>query len=95
MNEASQKKTLIMAQERLCSNASQIETIVVMMERLVAKFERTENDIVDTANIAMSKESVKPQRADLIDLFLKISDRLERANERIGSNLDKALNMID
>lgn len=85
------KKTLMNAVEKLNSTANRFDELARLSEKLVTKFERTEDMPVKTEMIGDLKNS----QPDLIDLFNNINNRLDLLLNKIGSNVEKIINMID
>lgn len=86
------KKSLMNAVERLNATANRFDELARLSEKLVDKFERTE-DMVKKAEV-LDKEC-KSSQPDIIDLFNGINSRLDLLLNRIGSNVEKVVNMID
>ena len=87
------KKTLMNAVDRLNDTANSFDELSKLSERLVAKFERTEDDPCKTEMMG-DKECKNPQ-PDIIDLFNGINNRLDNLLNKIGSNVERVVNMID
>ena len=87
------KKTLMNAVERLNATANRLDELSKLSERLVAKFERTEDD-PRTTEMMLDKEC-KDSQPDIIDLFNGVNNRLDYLLNKIGSNVEKVVNMID
>lgn len=87
------KKTLMNAVERLSVTANRLDDLSNFSELLVAKFERTE-DVVRKGEMVRDKEC-GGQQPDIIDLFNSIDDRLNYLLNKIGSNIEKVVSMID
>jgi len=85
------KKTLMNAVERLNATADRFDELSKLSERMVAKFERTE-DMPRETEIIGNKESSQP---NIIDLFNGINNRLENLLNKIGSNVDRVVDMIE
>lgn len=89
------KKTLINAVEKLNATVIRFDELAILSEKLVAKFERTE-DMPRKTEIKGDKEYDKAlQPPDIIDLFNGINSRLDNLLNKIGSNVEKIVNMID
>ena len=87
------KKTLINAVERLNATANSFDELLKLSETLVAKFERTE-DMPRKTELMGDKECTSSQ-PDIIDLFNGINNRLDNLLNKIGSNVERVINMID
>ena len=87
------KKTLMNAVERLNATANRFDELSKLSERLVAKFERTEDMPCKTE--IMGDEECKNLQPDIIDLFNGINNRLDNLLNKIGSNVERVVNMID
>lgn len=87
------KKTLMNAAERLNATANRFDELSKLSERLVAKFERTEDDPCKIE--MMGDVECKNQQPDIIDLFNGINNRLDNLLNKIGSNVERVVNMID
>lgn len=86
------KKTLMNAVERLNATANRFDELARLSEKLVDKFERTEDMVKKTEVLDKECKSSQP---DIIDLFNGINNRLDLLLNRIGSNVEKVVNMID
>ena len=87
------KKTLMNAVERLNATANRFDELSKLSERLVAKFERTEDMPCKTE--LMGDKECKSSQPDIIDLFNGINNRLDNLLNKIGSNVERVVNMID
>ena len=87
------KKTLINAVERLNATANRFDELSKLSERLVAKFERTEDEQCKTE--MMGDKECKNSQPDIIDLFNGINNRLDNLLNKIGSNVERVVDMID
>ena len=87
------KKTLMNAVEKLNATANRFDELSKLSEMLVAKFERTE-DMPSKTEIMGDKEC-KSSQQDIIDLFNGINNRLDNLLNKIGSNVERVVNMID
>ena len=87
------KKTLINAVERLNATADRFDELSKLSERMVAKFERTEN--MPCKDGIMGDKECESSTPDIIDLFNGINNRLDNLLNRIGSNVERVVNMID
>ena len=87
------KKTLMNAVERLNGTANRFDELSKLSERLVAKFERTEDMPCKTE--IMGDKECKSSQPDIIDLFNDINNRLDNLLNKIGSNVERVVNMID
>ena len=87
------KKTLMNAVERLNATADRFDELSKLSERMVAKFERTE-DMPCKGEIMGDKECER-SKPDIIDLFNGINNRLDNLLNKIGSNVERVVNMID
>ena len=87
------KKTLMNAVELLNATANRFDDLSKLSERLVAKFERTE-DMPCKTEIVVDKECKNSQQ-DIIDLFNGINNRLNNLLNKIGSNVERVVDMID
>ena len=87
------KKTLMNAVELLNATANRFDDLSKLSERLVAKFERTE-DMPCKTEIMGDKECESSQ-SDIIDLFNGINNRLNNLLNKIGSNVERVVDMID
>ena len=87
------KKTLMNAVERLTVTANRFDDLSNLSEMLVAKFERTEGMPRNPENKSIGEEELA--RPDIIDLFNRINDRLDNLLNKIGSNVEKVISMID
>ena len=87
------KKTLMNAVERLNATANRFDELSKLSERLVAKFERTEDDPCKTE--MMGDKECKNSQPDIIDLFNGVNNRLDNLLNKIGSNVEKVVDMID
>ena len=87
------KKTLMNAVERLNATANRFDELSKLSERLVAKFERTEDEPLKTE--MMGDKECKNSQPDIIDLFNGIDNRLDTLLNKICSNVEKVVNMID
>ena len=87
------KKTLMNAVERLNATANRFDELSKLSERLVEKFERTED--MPCKNEMMGNKECESSQPDIIDLFNDIDDRLNYLLNKIGSNVEKVVNMID
>jgi len=81
------------AVEKFKSTADKFDELARLTEKMVAKFERTEDMPVKTKLV----ETIEPNNSqpDLIDLFNGINNRLDLLLNKIGSNVDKIIDMID
>lgn len=91
--QSTAKKTLMGAVERLNATANGFDDLSKLSERLVAKFERTEDMPCKTE--LMGNMECKGSQPDIIDLFNGINNRLDNLLNKIGSNVEKVVNMID
>lgn len=87
------KKTLMNAVERLTVTANRLDDLSSLSETLVAKFERTEGMPCNPKS-GEEEENVN-LRPDIIDLLNGINRRLDDLLNKIGSNVEKVINMID
>ena len=87
------KKTLINAVERLNATADRFDELSKLSERMVAKFERTEN--MPCKDGIMGDKECESSTPDIIDLFNGINNRLDNLLNKIGSNVERVVNMID
>jgi len=81
------------AVEKFKSTADNFDELAYLTEKMVAKFERTE-DMLARPEMVENREPNNSQ-PDLIDLFNGINNRLELVLNKIGSNVEKIINMID
>lgn len=93
MEQGNAKKTLMNAVDRLATTADRFEELARLSEKLVDKFERTEDMPKKTGGV-VDKE-LKSSQPDIIDLFNGINSRLDILLNRIGSNVEKVVGMID
>lgn len=77
----------------LNATANRFDELSKLSERMVAKFERTE-DMPCKAEIMGNKER-EHSKADIIDLFNDINNRLNNLLNKIGVNVERVVNMID
>jgi hypothetical protein len=86
-----ERKTLINAFERLSGKCNQLREVANLTDRLTAKLHRTEDEPRPT------DEKVKQEnkRMDIVDLFNSIADDMEIQINRIGSNTEEAINIIE
>ncbi len=87
------KKTLMNAVERLAVTANRFDDLSNLSETMIAKLERTE-DVLRKGEMMGDKECGGPQ-PDIIDLFNGIDNRLNDLLNKIGSNIEKVISMID
>ena len=87
------KKTLMNAVERLNATANRFDELSKLSERLVEKFERTED--MPCKNEMMGNKECESSQPDIIDLFNGINNRLDNLLNKIGSNVERVVNMID
>ena len=87
------KKTLMNSVELLNATANRFDELSKLSERLVAKFERTEDMPCKTE--IMGDRECKSSQPDIIDLFNGINNRLDNLLNKIGSNVERVVNMID
>ena len=87
------KKTLMSAVERLNATANRFDELSKQSEILVAKFERTEDMPCKTEIIG--DKDCKSSQLDIIDLFNGVNNRLDNLLNKIGSNVEKVVDMID
>jgi hypothetical protein len=87
------KKSLMNSYERLKNKALRFEELAVLSDKLVEKFERTEN--MPKKGSSNEGKTLISNQSDIIDLFNGINDELDILLNRIGSNVDKVINMID
>ena len=81
------------AVEKFKSTADNFDELAYLTEKMVAKFERTEDMPVKTKLV----ETIEPNNSqpDLIDLFNGINNRLDLLLNKIGSNVEKIIDIID
>ena len=87
------KKTLMNAVERLNATADRFDELSKLSERMVAKFERTED--MPCKDGIMGDKECESSKPDIIDLFNGINNRLDNLLNKIGSNVERVVNMID
>lgn len=85
------KRTLLGARMSLQERAKQLNEIARMSEILIEKFERTEGSIKEGVPI----DGEKKKQPDLIGMFEETSEEMYRYINKIGSNLERALNLVD
>lgn len=87
------KKTLINAYQRLDATADRLDDLLKFSEKLVAIFERT-GEVPCKTEIITDNEC-KNSKPDIIDLFNGINNRMDDLLTKIGSNIEKVVNMIE
>ena len=81
------------AVERLTVTANRLDDLSNLSEMLVAKFERTEG--MPRNPESSGEEEGECSIPDIIDLFNGINVRLDNLLNKIGSNVEKVISMID
>ena len=81
------------AVERLTVTANRFDDLSNLSEMLVEKFERTEGMPRDPES--SGEKEIAYTHPDIIDLFNGINDRLDDLLNKIGSNVEKVISMID
>lgn len=79
------------AVENLAATLDRFEELARLSDRLVAKFERTEGNPEKNGEVK-GKQDTQP---DIIDLFNEMDRRFNIMLGRIGSNVERVVNMID
>ena len=92
-NGATAKKSLMNAVEKLNSVTGRAGELVRYSEKMVAKFERTEGIEKGTSPDGIDAKTPSPQ--GIIDLLEGICSSLENSIDKIGSNVDRVINMIE
>jgi len=87
------KKTLMSAVDKLTSTANIAEELERLSEKLIAKFERSENIPRTITNVYDGE--IKCSQPDIIDLFNGVNTRLDLILTKIGSNMEKVINMVE
>lgn len=88
-----EKRTLLSAKVNLQRRIDELAELARMSETLIAKFERTEGKPKEECG--KEDTSVVDKQPDLIGMFERLSDELGGYINRIGNNLERALNTID
>jgi hypothetical protein len=86
------KKTLMSAMENLSITYDRFEEIERLSNRLLEKFKRTEEMAKKVNEDFEIKQDTRP---DIIDLFNDINDRFNLSINRIISNIEKVVDMIE
>lgn len=95
MNEPAgnaEKRTLISVKEQLQKKANELADLARMSETLSAKFARTEGHPSDEIKSSGKQDVTQP---DLIGMFEELTTEIGGYINRIGQNLERALNTID
>jgi len=93
MNEGNtQTRTLMSSLEILNENVRQLEKLLNLSEKLVDKFERTENDLKKgSAEIDSGYE----KQQNIVGLFYGANERIVVLMNKIETNVEKVISMID
>lgn len=87
-----EEPTLMLAYERLHNRVESLEKLEGLSEKLISKFYR----IPEPSNPQdkLINGLINKEEPNIIDIFDRLTDRIDRSTHNIGNNIENIINMI-